>query len=822
MMATDGKIEAAGEPSKPPPAVKQGLLPPRVVVWLRRLAAVIALLVAAAVLATAILIRHFEAGLPSTAELKSYNPPQVTRVLARDGTLLGELFVERRTLVTIEEIPNRMKLAALAAEDAAFYEHAGLNYLGMLRALGKNVLSSHTRQGGSTITQQVIKNVLLTPERTFGRKMREVILARRIESELSKDEILDLYLNHIYFGHGRYGVEEAARYYFGKSIRDVTLGEAAMLAGIIKGPGVYSPRVDMTKALARRDYVLSQMAVKGFAKDDLVKAAKQDPIKIAPEPESRPELAPEVVDEVKRTLRTLVGPQAERGGYTVTTTIDPTLEAAARAAVRKNADDYAKRHKLLAPLAKVKKEPAPFEGTPNGHRAYLGVVVAADDAKNTIDVKVGDVVGTVDLAEAGRYNPGGLRAPEFAPIGKVVRVSFLSSLPKEPKEPSNEGGAAPTAKAPTAKPPSKPKLRLELGPEGALVAIDVRSREILALVGSYEGVRAGLDRTNAHRQPGSTFKSFVYSYGLHSRQLTPATIVETNPAALHGYRPDNYDEGEGKSPKRLREALAQSVNVAAVWSLQKLGPASVVTWAKALGIESKMGADLSLALGSYEVTPREMAGAYATFAAGGVYEEPILIQKIVGPGGVAVPLPERAPSRRVLEENEAYVMTSLLTSVVRDGTGKRAKSLGRPIAGKTGTSNQAKDAWFVGYSTDIACAVWTGYDDPTPMGAGEAGASVALPAFVDFMKEAHKKRPAADFPVPAGLSRVSIDPATGLKAYPDQQDAMEEIFLAGTEPTETASPDAGADGADAGAPTATDAGGAGPAKVGEMGEAPPF
>ncbi|MFT3766596.1 MAG: PBP1A family penicillin-binding protein [Minicystis sp.] len=823
MMATERKIEAsaAGEPDQGVKAVKADRVRPRLVVWLKRLAAVVALLIAAAVLSVAILIRHYEADLPSTAELKSYSPPQVTRILARDGTTLGELFVERRTVVPIEAIPNRMKLAALAAEDAAFYEHAGLNYLGMLRALGKNLTSNHTRQGGSTITQQVIKNVLLTPERTFGRKMREVILARRIEAEMSKDEILDLYLNHIYFGHGRYGVEEAARYYFGKSIRDVTLGEAAMLAGIIKGPGVYSPRVDMTKATARRDYVLGQMELKGFATPDLVAAAKKDAIKLAPEPESRPELAPEVVDEVKRTLRNLVGPAADRGGYTVTTTIDPALEAAARTAVRKNADDYAKRHKLLAPLTiakgKKEKEPTPFEGTPTGHHAYLGVVVSADDAKNTIDVRVGTVTGTVDLAEAARYNPEGLRAPEFAQVGKVVRVS-LASPPKEPKEPNGEG----VEPAKDSKPASKPKLHLELGPEGALVAIDVRTREILALVGSYEGVRAGLDRTHAHRQPGSTFKSFVYSYGLHARQLTPATIVETNPAALHGYRPDNYDEGEGKSPKRLRDALAQSVNVAAVWSLAKLGPTNVVAWAKSLGIESKMGADSSLALGSYEVTPREMAGAYATFAAGGVYEEPILIQKIVGPNGVAVPLPDRAPSRRVMEENEAYVMTSLLTSVVRDGTGKRAKSLGRPIAGKTGTSNQAKDAWFVGYSTDIACAVWTGYDDPTPMGAGEAGASVALPAFVDFMREAHKKRPAADFPVPAGLARVQIDPATGLKAYPDQKDAMEEIFLAGTEPTEVA--DAGVEGADAGAPGAGDAGGrAEPSAAGgDQGEAPPF
>jgi penicillin-binding protein 1A len=244
----------------------------------------------------------------------------------------------------------------------------------------------------------------------------------------------------------------------------------------------------------------------------------------------------------------------------------------------------------------------------------------------------------------------------------------------------------------------------------------------------------------------------------------------------------------------------------------------VTAWAKQFGIESKLGADLSLALGSYEVTPREMLGAYATFAAGGVYEEPVLIQKIVGPNGAAVELPERVKGRRVMDEAEAYLMTSLLTSVVQEGTAKRAKSLGRPIAGKTGTSNLAKDGWFVGYSTDIACAVWTGYDDPTPMGAGEAGATLALPAFIDFMKEAHKKRPPADFPVPAGIVRTMIDPATGLRAYPDQKDAVEELFLQGTEPTEVASPDAGAAGGlDAGDAPAADAG-----RIEKQDEAPPF
>ncbi len=804
-------------PAAPPRPAPRGRF-----VWAKRAAAALAVLALGAVVGVAVVIHHFDADLPSIAELKSYRPLQVTRILARDGTVLGELFVERRTVVPIEAIPSRMKLAALAAEDASFYEHAGLNYLGIFRALLKDVSTSRARQGGSTITQQVIKNVLLTPERTMGRKVREAILARRIEAELTKDEILGLYLNHIYFGHGRYGVEEAARYYFGKSIRDVSLAEAAMLAGIIKGPQVYSPRGDVTKARARQAFVLDQMVQKGFARAEQTAAAKDEGVTVAPEPKERPELAPEVVDEVKRTLRTLVGPAAERGGYTVTTTIDPVLEEAARGAVRRNVDDYEKRHKLLAPLVKARHEPAPFEGTPPpGRHALLGVVTGADDAKNTLAVRVGTMSGTVDLSEATRYNPKGLHASELAEVGKVVRVVASMPAPHD-GAPAATGAASATGATPpissvsVATPPAPPanlKLHLDLGPEGALIALDVRTREVLALVGSYEAVRSGLDRTSAHRQPGSTFKSFVYSYAIHtrSRAWTPATIVETNPQALHGYRPDNFDEGEGKTPRRLRDALALSVNTAAVWSLERLGATNVVAWAHTLGIQSKLGADLSLALGSYEVTPREMVGAYATFAAGGVYEEPVVILKIVGPNGAEVPLPDRAKGRRVMDEPEAYVVTSLLTSVVQEGTAKRAQKLGRPIAGKTGTSNQAKDGWFVGYSTDLACAVWTGYDDPTPMGAGEAGATLALPAFVDFMREAHQKRPPADFPVPGGIVRVNIDPATGLRAYPDQKDAIEELFLSGTEPTEVAAPSL-----DGGAPLSTAAGDAGmPLSAGE-------
>lgn len=778
------------KPNEPPPK-KTRFTRERVVVWAKRIGIGIGVLVVAAAISVVLVIRHYQAGLPSTAELKRYDPPQVTRVLARDGTVLGEVFVERRTVVRFDDIPVQMRLAALAAEDAGFYEHAGLSYFGMLRALLINLRSMRVKQGAGTITQQVVRNVLLSQERTFNRKMREILLAKKIEDELSKDEILELYLNHVYWGHGRYGVEEASRFYFGKSVREASLAEAALLAGILKGPNLFSPRVDMERAKTRQRYVLEQMRAKGFARGDQVDAALKESILLAPEPESLPELAPEAVTEARRVLRELVGPAADRGGYTVVTTIDREAQAAARAAVRKNLDDFAARHKVVAPITKGKKEPAGFSGTPTTRGVYEGVVVGADDAQGTITVQVGTVTGTVDVRTASRYNPKGLPPSKMIEVGKVVRVSLLEP-PSDPEGEVREEVAAPPG-AEAVKPAPPTKMRLELGPQGALVAIDVRSREIIALVGSYEAVRAGLDRSRSLRQPGSTFKAFVYAYGINAKTLTPATILETDPAKLRtSYKPGNYDESEGKSPARLREALAHSVNVAAVSAMERVGPQSVVAFARQLGIESKLGADLSLALGAYEVTPREMAGAYAAFAAGGEFEEPFLIQKITGPHG-EVDLKKRAPRRRVMDEAAGYVATSVLTSVVKSGTGKRALALGRPIAGKTGTSNKSKDTWFVGYSTDIACAVWTGFDDAVSLGAGETGAAAALPAFVEFMREVHRKMPVADFPVPAGVVRATIDPRTGLLARPDQEDAIEEVFVAGSEPTEVAPDPAEAD-----------------------------
>jgi penicillin-binding protein 1A len=572
----------------------------------------------------------------------------------------------------------------------------------------------------------------------------------------------------------------------------MTIAEAALIAGRIANPRAFHPRTSMAEALKRRAYVLDQMHAKGFLGDAQWEAAAKEPVTLAPAVDSSTsELAPEAVEIARGLLYNLEPDQARVGGFTITTSIDPKLQVEARRALRDTLAAYDKRQGLQGALkpppmvADKKGRPTlarggltPFEGTPDfeRHKVLVGVVVGADDAAGTFDVRVGTATGTVRLADFERYNPARLAASAFAPVGARVRVSLLQPL-----------SDAPEARVP---------LRLESGPEAAFVALDVRTRQILAIVGSYEGQPGALDRaTQSRRQPGSTFKPIVYSYALHSRRFTAATLVDPSADVFEGgYHPSNFEGWQGQDLLRLREALANSVNVAAVRVLQDVGPANVVPWAQALGIESPLKADLSMALGSYEVHPIELAAAYATFAAGGVYQQPSLVTRIVGPDGRDVPLPAAPPPRRVLDDAEAYLVTSMLTSVVDHGTAARAKSLGRPVAGKTGTSNGPKDTWFAGYSPDIAAVVWVGFDDGRMLGRMEQGAVTALPAWIEFMKHATEGQPRVDFPRPPGLATVSIDKRTGKLPFPDDPDVMDEVFLAGTEPTETAEPTPATDG----------------------------
>jgi penicillin-binding protein 1A len=504
-----------------------------------------------------------------------------------------------------------------------------------------------------------------------------------------------------------------------------------------------------------------------------------EPIRLAPAVETESDIAPEMVEQGRRLLLEMVGDQAKTGGFTVHTTLDPELEVAARKAVRAGLDAYLKRQKLAPPftLEKRKLWGEVFEGKPRRHGIYTGRVLGLDDAHGSIDVKVGSVTGRVQLSGEERYNPAHLAPSAFASVGAALRVRVLD-------DPSAAESGSPV------------RLRLELGPQAALIAVDVRNHEVVAAVGSYEALAGGLDRSvQSKRQPGSTFKPLLYSYALHSKQLTAASIFTFPSEAAAG--PDASAAAPATETLSLRDGIARSDNRVAREVLSRVGAGEVVSWAHALGIRSELGATESLALGAYEVTPLEMVTAFSVFASGGTLSEPSFVRKVESGSG-DVPLPARPPARAVIDPEVAYLTTSLLESVVQRGTATRAQALGRPVAGKTGTTNKAKDAWFVGYSPEYAVAVWVGYDDALPLGWAESGASAALPIWVDFMKAAHEGTPVTEFPRPAGLIEVPIDPKSGLLARPGQSDGYSELFLPGTEPSELApeqSPDAPTDAA---------------------------
>jgi len=509
------------------------------------------------------------------------------------------------------------------------------------------------------------------------------------------------------------------------------------------------------------------MLAKGFVTQQAFDQASATPLNLAPAEEEEPDLAPEVVQRAKELLASLDPSGARRGGFTIRTTLDPRLQLAARDLTRANALRYAKRHQLLPPFrAPGRKLWGPlFVGQPKRYGIYVGKVVAIDDATNTVEVAVGSVVGRLRLDREPRYNPEHLTPSRFTAVGAALRVALLD-------DPSDA---------------THPALRLELGPQTALVSIDLRTRAVVALIGSVEGISGGLDRaTNARRQPGSTFKPLLYSYALHQRAVTAASVFDVVSPSDHGIE-----------RVRLRNALARSLNPVAEQLIDTVGPEGVVQWAAALGIDSKLGATRSLALGAYEVSPVELSRAYATMASGGTYGHEQLVTSISGPGGAELTLPALPPTRAVMSPEEAYLITSLLTSVVQEGTAVAARSLDRPVAGKTGTTNDAKDAWFAGYSTDLVTIVWVGYDDALPLGPGESGAVAALPLWVDFMRAAHRNRPRAEFPRPAGIVTAKIDPTTGALAAPDAAEgAIDELFLEGTVPVAAPPPTDG----DAGTP----------------------
>ncbi len=745
---------------------------------LRRLVAWLLLLLLVPALGVAGLVGLFiyygsDPDLPSLNGMGDYRPRQVTRILDRDGNLIGELGSEHRTVVPYAQMPKVLIQAVQAAEDAEFFEHGGLDYKGMARAVLENLLRRQFAQGASTITQQVVKQMVLTPEKTLKRKVQEIILARRLSQKFSKEEVLELYLNHMYFGHGRYGVEEASRYYFGKPVVDVNVAEAALLAGMLQSPSRLSPYRHPDAAKKRQVYVLGQMAKLNFIYEETARRLAEQAIEVVPESVARGKPVPEVVNTVRRELEERHGAnQLDTLGTTVKTTIDARLQDLARQALERGLEDLDQRQGYRSPMARLsgkalEKRRAELRSQKQDE-ILEGVVEAVerdakDPARGRMTVFTGAMTGVVDFAAETRYGLGKTPlADRFRP-GDVVRVR---RAPERMREGDKEVA-----------------LALELGPQAAMVVLDPASRNILALVGGYGYRLGGFDRSQqARRQPGSSFKPFVYAAAIDSKKFTAASLVNDSPEVYRLWKPQNHDRDNFRGPIPLRTALALSINTVAIKLLSEVGIGAVREMAGNLGIElpPEEKLDLSLALGTCVVTPLEMANAYASFAAAGQFAKPRLI---ASEGEHVMPAPETVQG---LRPDTAYIVLSLMRSVVEEGT---ARSVGarvqRPVAGKTGTSNREKDAWFVGFTPELLAAVWVGFDDGRSLGHGEAGARSAAPIWADFMAKALAGRPIHDFVQPPGVVVVQIDPATGLLPAPGAQ-GRDEVFLDGTAPTETA------------------------------------
>jgi penicillin-binding protein 1A len=721
--------------------------------------------------------------LPALSKLSDYHPKQVTVVLDSEDQRIGEIFDERRSFIPYQQVPRLLVDAFVASEDAAFWTHGGLDYVGMARAFLANLRAGSTKQGASTITQQVVKTFILSPERTFKRKIQEIILARRLEQALTKEEIIALYVNQVYFGHGRYGVQEAARFYFGKDVSQINPGEAALLAGLVQSPENISPHKNQARAKERQTYVLGRLVETGKLAQGEAKRWIDAPIEVAKVPFPRLGSAPEWVELARQELVTQRGKDAlPTLGAQVRTTLDVDVQAAAQKALEAGLRGLDARHKVGRPVRKVaadkvtaelarlgKKLPA---SGPARAEIYEAIVGAVDDAGATVAVDLGGYPATLRLGGAGdeRFNPadaaGARKKPsERFAAGDVIEVV---AAPADAKAGKGDGKAG-------------PQVALAPGPQGAVVVLEVKTRKVRALVGGYGSRVADFNRaTMAHRQPGSSFKPFVYAAALASGRYTAASIANDAPEVFDLWRPQNYKKDNFEGPVRLRHALAKSINTVAIRLAHEVGPAAVAELAAKLGITSKLPRELSLALGSGEVTPLELTNALASFAAGGRVAPPRVIESIDGKAlAVAEPVVAIPPEL-------AYVVLDMMRSVVDEGTAQLARKLGLTIAGKTGTSNDARDAWFIGLTPDYAIGVWIGYDDNRPLGRKETGGTTAVPIFVEVARAMGLR--AKSFERPAGVVEARIDRTTGLLAPTGAPagTSLVEVFMQGSAPTEVA------------------------------------
>ena len=805
--------------------------------------AFVAALGSAAALGAALFYALVLRGLPEIESLAHYRPNIITKVYARDGSEIGSIAEERRIVIPIEDVPLHVKQAFIAAEDAAFYEHEGLDYAGIMRALLKNLHAGSVRQGGSTITQQVAKTFLLSSERSYLRKLQDMVLARRIEKHFDKEEILFLYLNQIYLGSGAHGIEAAAKLYFGKNAGELTLAEGALIAGIVPRPSRWTPHKDLEKAQQRKREVLRRMRINRFIGEDRRRAAERQPLEFTAQSWSEPRAAAAYfVEEVRRYL---VGRYGERrvktDGLQVFTTLHPERQLSAYRAVRRGLRDHDRRQGYRGPIRRVDaagwpesvEEVAAYNarGSAAELRLQQALVTEVDDAEQRIRLALGadreTFLGLDQVAWARTPEPevDGLHY-RIERVSQALRPGDLVWLEATPRQ-------APAAAAPGGTPEYDYALYQEPRAESALISIDLVDGSLDAVVGGYSFGRSQFNRAlQSQRQPGSAFKPVIFAAALRDG-YTPASIVYDTPITYvdessgFQWKPENYSQAF-YGPITLRRALASSRNIATIKLLRSVGIELVLDTARRLGIASPLEKNLGLALGNSSITLMELVRAYTAFASGGRLIDPVFITEVRDRHGhlleenvtllqsqLDAPAPDapeepalaEEPPTESLEQNDgateserfdeeggvppipegyaldpatSYLMTDMLEAVVQEGTGRRLRALGRPLAGKTGTTNDLVDAWFVGFTPGIAVGAWVGYDEPHNLGRSETGSRAAGPIILEYLRGSLDGDPIRSFEPPPGVAFVRIDKSSGL--LPCGFETMFQPFREGTAP----------------------------------------
>lgn len=722
--------------------------------------------------------------LPSLEVLTDYRPKIPLRVFTADGVLIGEFGEERRDLVRIEDVPDLMKKAILAAEDERFYRHGGVDYAGVARAAISNFVSLGAKQGASTITMQVARNFFLSKEKTFTRKFNEVLLAFKIEHSLTKDEILQLYVNQIFLGQRAHGFSAAAQIYFGKSLKDLSLAEMAMLAGLPKAPSRYNPVANPKRAKQRQQYVLRRMRELGDITDAQAQAAEREPVVAKGTLQEYAVPAAHFAEMVRQAMYERYKEDTYTKGFRVHTTLDSRHQLAAYQAVRAGVMAYDRRHGYRGPEAYVEVPPKLddevlddlLQAYPDSDELQAALVIEA----NTRQVSVLTRSGTTPIVIRGeglKFVQGALG--EKASANQRIRRGAIVRVVNDGK------GAWSIAQLPAV--------------EASLVSIDPMDGGVRALVGGFDFERNKFNHvTQALRQPGSSFKPFVYSAALE-KGFTPATIVNDAPLRFEArqtgseaWEPKNFD-GTFEGPMRLRAALAKSKNLVSVRVLQDINPQYAQDYITRFGFEARLHpAYLTMALGAGTVTPMQMVVGYSVFANGGFRVTPYFIDRIEDLRGklITKASPKRAgeSAERVIDARNAFLMTSLLQEVVRSGTAASALRLGRSdLGGKTGTTNDFVDAWFAGYQPGLVAVAWIGFDNPRSLGRNETGGQAALPMWINYMGRVLKDVPNRVLEPPEGIVTARIDPETGLRT-PDGK--LTEYFY-----HEFVPPELGADGA---------------------------